>query len=63
MKNWMQMSREERNQSDDLQKERTFSRKKLLLDEIRKEYSEVSKIHHRKNQRKPFLPNSRNSEN
>ena len=43
IESWMGMTREERNASDAEEKKNSFKRKKILLDQIRKEYKDYSK--------------------
>ena len=43
IKSWMEMTKEERHAFDLQEKENTFKRKKILLDQIRKEYKDYSK--------------------
>ena len=40
---WMKMSRQERNEYDEQQKRETLDRKRMLLNQIRKEYKNLSK--------------------
>ncbi len=55
MKAWLQMTRDERKAFDDYEKNKSRHRKKILLQEIRKEYQKVQLVYN-KNKRPPFSP-------